>query len=90
VLDIVKNAPNSGLAEVYDYEVPDGDAYPFATISTGQFDEDVEDTKTNLAKYNFTVRVVDVNKDKATMELNMRAVADDIMAEMRKAAHDTF
>ena len=32
VLDTVKNAVNSGLAEVYEYEIPSGTAYPYATI----------------------------------------------------------
>ena len=34
--------------------------------------------------------MVDVNKEKSTMEQNMRKLADDILAELRKKAHTTF
>lgn len=90
ILNTVKNAPNSGLAAVFNYEEVASDQYPYATICTGSLEEEILDTTSNEAVYNFIIRVIDVNKNKATMEANMRALADDIMAELRKEINETL
>lgn len=90
VLDTVQT--NSGrLANVYDYDSPDTDTgYPYATLTPKQAEEEALDTAFNLTTYKFIIRAVDVNKDKTTMEATMRRLADDILAELRKQANQTF
>lgn len=91
ILTTVKNATGSRLQEVYNYDAPDtGTGYPYATIGTPEAEENVLDTATNETVYKFTIRSVDVNKDKANMEQTMRRLADDILTELRKAANQTF
>lgn len=91
ILDTVKGAQNSRLQEVYNYDAPDADTgYPYATLGDDGAEESSLDTMSNQAIYNFVIRVVDVNKDKSAMVVNMRKVVDDIMAELRKREHITL
>lgn len=89
-LDIVQAAVGSRLSVVYDFEAPDATGYPYATIAPKEGEEDILDTANNLATYRFLIRAVNVNKDKGVMEPTMRRLADDIMGELRKGAHQTF
>ena len=92
ILDIVKNATGSRLAVVYDYDSPDtsDSGYPYATLTPKVVEEDSLDTATNKTLYKFLIRGVHCIKDKSTMEATMRRLCDDILAELRKGAHQTF
>lgn len=87
ILTTVKGAVWSKLAEVYDYDMPspeDATGYPYACISNGEMHEEILDTVDNLATYTFLLRVIDIANDREATEANMRGLADDIMAELRK------
>ena len=90
VIDIVRDASGSKLATTFDFDSPTTDqttGFPYAMVSTWPMDEDMLDSATNEALYTFVIRACDANKDKATMETNMRGLADDILAELRKRVH---
>jgi len=48
------------------------------------------DTATNQTLYRFSIRVCDVNKDKAQTEETIRSLVDEILAELRKREHINF
>jgi hypothetical protein len=91
ILDTVQAYPTARLANVYDYDIPDTDTgYPYATITPKDAEEEFLDTALNQTSYRFIIRAVDVGKDKGQMESTMRKLADDILGELRKEAHETF
>lgn len=90
VLDTVKNAVGSGLAAVYEYDIQTSDEKPFACIITSGATEEMLDTQTNQTVYNYKIRVIDTDKNKSTLENNMRQLCDDILAELRKEANETL
>lgn len=70
--------------------MPDGTSYPYATLSSGDITEEVLDTDLNQTLYRFTIRAVNVAKDKADVEATMRKLADDFLAELRKRENQTL
>ena len=78
------------LAAVYNYDVKTYDNVPVATITPLDTAETVLDTVTNMDVIPFRVRVVDKNKNVATMESRMRTLADEIIAELRKKENITL
>jgi len=90
ILETVRDAPGSRLASVYDTEVPTSTTYPYAVVSTGEATEEILDTSTNKTLYRFWIRAVNVADDKASTETTMRRLADDILAELRKRAHQNL
>lgn len=90
ILETVRDAPGSRLASVYDTEVPTSITYPYAVVSTGEATEEILDTSTNKTLYRFWIRAVNVADDKASTETTMRRLADDILAELRKRAHQNL
>ena len=90
ILETVRDGVGGRLSAVYDTEVPEGASYPYATLTTGEATEEALDTSTNTTLYRFTIRAVNVAKDKATAEATMRKLADDILAELRKRANQTL
>ena len=74
------------LDSVYNYPVPSNDAegFPYAYVTPGTWDEKELDTASNQALYNYTIRATDVGKDKASMDITIRQLADDILSELRK------
>lgn len=90
ILDTVK-VGSTILADVFNYDSPDANTgYPYACVVLKEGDEEALDTFNNAANYRFFIRAVDVNKDKAAMEQTMRQLCDEIMAELRKAGHQTL
>ena len=90
ILDTVQSG-SPRLKAVYDYPSPDTDTgYPYATITPKDAEETFLDTALNQTSYRFLIRAVDVGSDKAQMESTMRKLADDILGELRKEAHETF
>lgn len=90
ILDTVK-AASTRLQIVYETPSPDTDTgYPYATISPASAVEEELDTATNQTLYKFVIRAVDASNSKATMEATMRNLCDEILAELRKGAHQTF
>ena len=90
IIDTVRDAGSSKLATTYNYDAPTTDettGFPYAMISTWPVTEEVLDTRTNKVLYTFVIRACDANTDKADMETNMRGLADDILAELRKRSH---
>lgn len=87
ILQGVRDAGSSKLADVYDYDAttPDsGDGYPFACLVNGDMDEEILDSRDNTATYNYIIRVKDIATDKSATEARMRALCDTIMVELRK------
>jgi hypothetical protein len=87
ILITVRDGAGGRLAQVYDTEVPEGASYPYAVIANGDATEQALDTSMNQTLYRFTIRCVNVAKDKVTAEATMRKLADDILAELRKGAN---
>lgn len=77
------------LAEVFWYDpgYTDDSGFPFACVVNRGGTEEHLDTATNQALYRFSIRVCDVNKDKAQTEETIRSLVDEIMTELRKRAH---
>jgi len=88
ILNWVRDAGSSKLADVYDYDAPTPDSwdgYPFACLVNGDLDEEILDTTDNKATYNFIIRVKDLaGENKSTTESRMRSLCDSIMVELRK------
>jgi ABC-type enterochelin transport system ATPase subunit len=78
------------LAIVYNYDVKEITKYPCAIISVKDGDEEELDTKNNLLKTRYIIRVQDQNVSVATMEARMRTLCDSILAELRKKANQTI
>lgn len=87
ILIAVRDGAGGRLAQVYDTEVPESASYPYAVISNGDATEQSLDTSMNQTLYRFTIRCVNVAKDKVSAEATMRRLADDVMAELRKGAN---
>lgn len=77
------------LSEVFGYDpgYTDDSGFPFACVVNRGGTEEHLDTATNQALYRFSIRVCDVNKDKAQTEETIRSLVDEIMTELRKRAH---
>ncbi len=78
------------LAIVYNYDVKEITKYPCASISVKDGDEEELDTKNNLLRTRYLIRVQDQNVSVATMEARMRTLCDSILAELRKKANQTI
>lgn len=92
ILEAVKVAPGSSLAVWYPYPDPESDEMPYATIDHTSATERALDTNTNIVEYEFRIRVA--NRDignslggRTAVETVMRAVVDEVTAEMRKKTH---
>ena len=84
----------TSLEAVYNYPPKKSDTYPYAVIFPGQLTEEIFDTiwdwGNNQVTINYTISVFDRNKDTATMENRMRALADDLLDELRKQTNLTL
>ncbi len=78
------------LQAVYNYDVKTSEVFPYAIISTKDWVEDIIDTANNISTKNFTIRVINVNKNVEVMEDMMRTLCDSIIAELRKEANETL
>lgn len=89
ILETVKAQTDSKLTQCFSYETssPDDLWFPYASLAQWDMTEEIIDTCTNKALYTFLIRVSDVQKDKTVMELRMRGLCDDILAELRKQAN---
>ena len=68
ILDTIVSATNSNLAIAYDWDNQESEKYPFASLITKDATEEFLDTATNQVTYNFSIRVVSINKNKSTLE----------------------
>lgn len=82
-------ASSSYLSEVFAYDpwFTDDSGFPYACLITKGATEDNLDTAYNQITYTYIIRICDANKDKSTMETTIRAVADDMLAELRKRSN---
>jgi len=78
------------LNVVYNYDVKWNDTFPYATISTADWEEIYLDNLVNKTNLKFIIRVYDQNKSIATMEARMRLLIDNIMIELRKKGNCTL
>lgn len=86
IITTVKNVPSAYLSEVFWYDpgYTDDSGFPYACIINRGGTEEHLDTATNQTLYRFSIRVCDVNKDKAQTETTIRSLVDEILAELRK------
>jgi len=92
ILEAVKTAPGSVLAEWYSYPEPESSSTPYATIDQTGATERPLDTINNVVEYEYRVRILgrDLGKDlggRVALEEALRKCVDDITAEMRKKSH---
>ena len=78
------------LNVVYNYDSKWSDTFPYATISTVDWEEIYLDNLVNKTNLKFIVRVYDQNKSISTMEARMRLLIDNIMIELRKKGNCTL
>ena len=72
------------LSAVYNYDIKTAESYPYATVSTWDWEEIYLDNLVNETNFKFIIRVYDQNKSVSTMEARMRTLIDTIMVELRK------
>jgi outer membrane protein OmpA-like peptidoglycan-associated protein len=72
------------LNAVFNYEVKSSDAYPYACVAPLSNSDEVFDTAENRLSYQIMIRIIDFNKESATMEAEMRNVVDDVLDELRE------
>ena len=75
------------VAEVYNHEVKESTSYPYIAITPTDVKEDVLDQLQNESNYNFTIRLIDKNKDIREMEARMRELADLVLTKLRDMGH---
>ena len=78
---------NPWVVDVYNYEVKTSESYPYISITPTNITEDVLDQLQNQSIYNFTIRVIDKNKDVAVMEARMREIVDLVLWKLREMWH---
>lgn len=73
----------TNLKIVYNYEAKKSDVFPYASIIVKDWKEDVEDTNSNSATYNFIVRLVNANSNIAILESKTRELTDQVIDSFR-------
>jgi hypothetical protein len=73
----------TAFSTVYNYEPKESDAYPYASISPRNATDEVFDTASNRISYQILVRIIDFNKESATMEASVRSLVDSVMTKLR-------
>lgn len=78
------------LTAVYNYDIKEATTFPYAIITTKDWEENILDTQSNEIEYSFIIRVIHQSNDIANVEPVMRQLCDDIMWELRKQANQTL
>lgn len=73
----------TAFSAVFNYEPKETDAYPYACISPLSNSDEVFDSASNRLSYQIMIRIIDFNKQSATMEASIRTLVDTVLDKLR-------
>ena len=73
----------TALNSVFNYEPKESDAYPYACVSPLSNSDEVFDSASNRLSYQIMIRIIDFNKQSATMESSIRSLVDAVLDKLR-------